>query len=129
MRLDLVLRVARAALASVLLLAAVAQARASNKWRIQCSGNAESDGVLIFYLVPEGGDPRPLEVEVFEGTSENGVARTIALDLAGELGATHEVEVDDGEDVLVKKRRGQPDFELELSSSTVRGVRIRLGRE
>jgi hypothetical protein len=31
--------------------------------------------------------------------------------------------------VLVKKRKGQPDFQLELSGSTVEGVRIRLDPE
>lgn len=124
-------RVAGAVLgiAAVLVQAGVAESRPSNKWRIQCSGNAESDGTLLFYLVTPGADPLALEVEVFEGTSENDVAETIQLAFAGRIAATHEVEVDDGEDVLVKARRGVPEFELELTSSTVEGVRLRLDRE
>ena len=119
----------RAAAALAILLAAAAQARASNKWRVQCSGNAESDGVLTFYLVAGDADPLAIEVEVFAGTRENAVAETIQLAFASRIAATHTVEVDDGEDVLVKKRKGQPDFQLELSGSTVEGVRIRLDPE
>ncbi len=42
---------------------------------------------------------------------------------------SYHVERDDGEDVLVKKRHGTPDFELEVTSNTVDGVHINKDRE
>ena len=44
-------------------------------------------------------------------------------------GAKFKVEVDDGEDVLVKKKGRQPDFDLKLVSNSVEAVRILLDRE
>jgi hypothetical protein len=38
------------------------------------------------------------------------------------------VEVDDGEDVLVKRRKG-PDFELKLVESSVQGMRFNVEKE
>ena len=39
------------------------------------------------------------------------------------------VEVDDGEDVLIKKRGGAPDFDLVLVSNDVKSVRLHVDRE
>ncbi len=39
------------------------------------------------------------------------------------------VEVDDGQDVLIKKKEGQPDFALELIESDVRAVNIKVEGE
>ena len=39
------------------------------------------------------------------------------------------VEVDDGEDILIKKREGQPDFTVELVESNVRNVSIKVEGE
>jgi len=129
------LRPSRTALAAMLflcatLLAAAAFARPSNKWRIQCSEGAKSDGVLVFHLQPEGGAVQVIEVSVAKGTGENAVARRIRDVFRERLSPErYHVEVDDGEDVLVKKRRGTPDFDLRLESNTVKAVRIRLDRE
>ena len=59
------------------------------------------------------------------GTSENKVAKIVAKTLKGQLPkeAFH-VERDDGEDVLIKKRRGTADFYVEIISNTVEHVRI-----
>jgi hypothetical protein len=50
-------------------------------------------------------------------------ALKVALDVK-----TYKVEVDDGEDVLVKKLKG-PDFALELVSSSVTNVRLNIQKE
>ena len=39
------------------------------------------------------------------------------------------MEVDDGEDVLIKKKEGQPDFALELLDSNVQHVNIKIEGE
>ena len=44
-------------------------------------------------------------------------------------GRKFHVEVDDGEDVLVKKRGDAPNFALEAVSSTVKSVRLRMQKE
>jgi hypothetical protein len=111
-------------------LPAAAFASPSNKWRIQCSEGAKSDGEIVFRLAPEGAEAIEVTVPVAKGTSENGVARRIRDVLRQQLdGEKFHVEVDDGEDVLVKKRSGQPDFDLALVRVTVAAVRIRLDRE
>lgn len=111
----------------VLLLATAAAAADSNKWRLQSSGGAESDGVISLRLVPRDGEPIEVVVAIGKGTGENAVARAIRDALQAQASARYRSEVDDGEDVLVKKRGGQPDFELVVHANTVKGVRI--GRE
>lgn len=103
---------------------------ASNKWRIQCSEGAKSSGEIVFRFTPKGGVALDVAVPVADGTSENHVARTIRDALRQKLDAkAYHVEVDDGEDVLVKRLSGQPNFDLEVVSNSVKAVRIRLDRE
>ena len=116
-------------LASLLLSLSVL-ASPSNKWRIQISESARSDGELVFLLSPKGGDSMQIVVPVTRGTSENQVAQEIRKGFQSQLdGAKFSVEVDDGEDVLIKTRAGQPDVDLKLASNTVESVRINLDRE
>lgn len=102
----------------------------SNKWRIQCSGNAESDGAIEFRVTPKGAEPVTVTVQIEDGRSENGVARDIRDALRKQLPSdTYDVETDDGEDVLLKKNFNEANFALEVVSSTVEDVRINLDRE
>src|SRR5688572_23229058 len=92
--------------------------RYSNKWRIEVSEGANNDGVMRFRVTPKDGTPIDIPVALKDGRGEDGCARDIrdafkkALD-----GKTWNIDLDDGEDVLVKKRKG-PDFALELAEST-----------
>ena len=116
--------------AALLLLAALPAFAASNKWRIQCSEGAKSDGEIVFRFAPKGGEAFEVAVPIDDGTSENNVARTIRDTFRQKLDAKQfHVEVDDGEDVLVKKKSGAPDFDLEVVSNTVEAVRVTLDRE
>jgi len=116
--------------AALLLLAALPAFAASNKWRIQCSEGAKSDGEIVFRFAPKGGEAFDVAVPIDDGTSENNVARTIRDTFRQKLDAKQfHVEVDDGEDVLVKKKSGAPDFDLEVVSNTVEAVRVTLDRE
>lgn len=102
----------------------------SNKWRLQVSGGAESDGTLTFRVTPKGGAPTDVVVTLKDGRSENGVARDISAAFNAQLPKEHYAsETDDGEDVLIKKRHGSPDFSIELASSSVEDVRIGFDRE
>jgi len=121
-----------AMLACVLLLAATAPASAkpSNKWRIEVSEGAKSDGEIAFRVTPKGGETVEVVVPVADGTGENAVARQIRDVLKQKLDdAAYTVEVDDGEDVLVKRKGGQPIFNLILVRNTVKAVRINVERK
>ncbi len=117
--------------AAVLLLTALpAFASPSNKWRIQCSEGAKSTGEIVFRFTPKGGTAFDVTVPIPDGTSENHVARIIRDTMRQKLDAARfQVEVDDGEDVLVKKKGSEPNFDLKVASNTVKAVRIGLDRE
>lgn len=120
----------RSFLAIALVAVAVpAAALDSNKWRLQCSGGANSDGVITLRITPKGGAPTDVAVAIKDNTGENGVARAIRDALKAQVGERYKAETDDGEDVLVKKRGGQPDFEVAVLDNTVKGVRVTRDRE
>jgi len=102
----------------------------SNKWRVEVSEGANSSGEIVFHVTPRGGDTQVIAVAIEDGTRENKVARTIRNVFEENLdGRRFHVEVDDGEDVLVKKLGDEPNFALEAVSSTVKSVRLRVQKE
>jgi hypothetical protein len=111
-------------------LATVAVANTSNKWRLQFSGNSESAGEIVIQIAPEDGQPFSVTISVEEGLSENKVAKRVVTVLESKLPEdVYKVERDDGEDVLIKKRFGEEDFEVSITSNTVKNTRINLDRE
>ena len=115
---------------ALLLLSVIAEGSTSNKWRLQFSGKANSDGTIVLKLSPEGKDPITAEIQVKDNTGENGVAKTVVRALKAQLPKDRfHVERDDGEDVLIKKRHGTENFGLEIVSNSVKGVRINPDRE
>jgi invasion protein IalB len=101
-----------------------------NKWRIECSEGANSEGAVVFRVTPKDGTALDVHVAIKNGTSENAVARRIRDEFKKALPKSdYSVETDDGEDVLVKARLGKPTFSLELVSKDVAGVRIDIERE
>lgn len=112
------------------LLASIASADGvENKWRLEFSGGAESAGRIVLQLAPSEGDPIRATVDVLEGRSENGVANDVRDALQAQAGRRYNIEVDDGEDVLVKKDDGERDFVITIVENSVRGVRINVGAE
>lgn len=104
--------------------------RVSNKWRIEFSEAANSGGVITFLVTPEVGHGQVVKSAIPDDTSENHVARLVRDAFREQLLKEHyHIEVDDGEDILIKSRHGSPDFALELISSNVKSVRIHLQRE
>jgi hypothetical protein len=109
--------------------AASDELKLSNKWRIEISEGANSDGNIVFRVTPDQGTPTDVTVAIKDGRNENNVARDIVAGLKQGLDKkVYKVERDDGEDVLVKKRKG-PNFELKLVESTVKSVRINVEKE
>jgi len=102
----------------------------SNKWRIEVSGGANSDGTMLFRVTPDKGTPVDVTVPIKDGRGENNVAQDIKAMMKKTLDPkTYHVEVDDGEDVLVKKKWKSPNFALVLVESTVKGSKIRIKKE
>jgi hypothetical protein len=95
-----------------------------NKWRLQFSGAAESDGHIVLELAPAEGEPLRATAQIRKGRSENGVARDVGAALQAQAGKRYAVEIDDGEDVLVKKHDGERNFVITLVENSVQGVRI-----
>ena len=94
------------------------------------SEGANSDGEFVFHVTPKGGQTQVVAVKVDNGESEDHVARTIKNAFKKQLDTSkYDIEVDDGEDVLVKKDLTEPRFALEVISSTVKSVRLRLQKE
>ena len=108
---------------------AAPQPSLSNKWRLEVSGGANSDGTMLFRVTPDQGTPVDVTVTIDDGRGENAVAGDIKNALKKTLDSkTYKVEVDDGEDVLVKKKNG-PDFTIELVESTVKNTKVHIEKE
>jgi hypothetical protein len=102
----------------------------SNKWRIEMSGQALTNGEIVFRVTPRQGEPIDVNVGIRSGRAENNVARDVRDALAAKLSPDRfTVEVDDGEDILIKKKDGQPDFAVELIDTSVRNVNIKVEGE
>jgi hypothetical protein len=108
---------------------AAAAAGVENKWRLQFSGNAESDGRIVLELSPSEGEPIRASADIARGLGENDVAKSVRSALQAQAGMRYSVEVDDGEDVLVKKHHGERDFIVTIVENSVRGVRIGVDAE
>ncbi len=109
--------------------AAAANLKYSNKWRIEVKEGANNDGVARFRVTPKGEAAIEVTVNVKDGRSENGVASDVKNAFKGALDPKRfHVEGDDGEDVLVKKKGG-PDFSIELVESTLKGTHFDVERE
>ena len=101
----------------------------SNKWRVEVSESAKSDGTMLFRVTPKEGTPVEVTVAIKDGRGENNIAKDIrdAFKAALDPKSFH-TETDDGEDVLLKKKKG-PDFALVLVESTVEAVRLNIEKE
>ena len=100
----------------------------SNKWRIAVSEGANTTATCDFDS-PQAAAPVDIKVHLKDGRGEDGSARDIRDAFKAVLDKkSYKVELDDGEDVLVKKHNG-PDFTIELLESTVKGTRVNFRRE
>ncbi len=102
----------------------------SNAWRIEVSEGANSDGDILFRVTPKDGTTQDVKVAIDDGTSEDHVARVIKNTFEDQLDTSkYDIDMDDGEDVLVKKDLTEPRFALVLVSSTVKSVRLHVQKE
>lgn len=131
---SVLLRRSLVALFALALLPVVAPAaegpKPSNKWRLVVDGTARSAGEVAFRVTPNGGAPVEVSVKVPANHAENAIARDLRDAFRAKLPKKQfHVELDDGEDVLLKRRMGQPDFVVELVSAAVENTSFKLKRE
>ena len=108
---------------------AVAADGAENKWRVEVSGNAETAGRIVLQVAPAKGEPIRAVASIANGRAENDVAKDVSAALQSVASGQYNVEVDDGEDVLIKKQGGERDFVITVVENTVQGVRVEIDAE
>ena len=100
-----------------------------NKWRIEVDGNARTAGLIVLQVAPAKGEPIRAVAIISNGRKENDVARDVSAALQKVASNHYNVEVDDGEDVLVKKQDGERNFVVTVVENTVQGVNIAVDAE
>ena len=119
-----------AALALTTALAAAESPDTSNRWRLQAGGESTADGVIVVRLSEIGAVVAEIPVSVPKHTAKKGVAERIRDSLnAGLEHDRYKVEVDDGEDVIIKAREDVKDFEIAIVSNTADGIEVKLDKE
>lgn len=122
--------IVRGVLAAVLILAGSSVwADPSNKWRLEFSGAAESDGEMVFSILPDGQPAQVVTVIVGKADGENEIVEKARVAFLQAVGTDYHVSRDDGEDLLLKRRDGAGEFEVMLTSNTVQAVRVGFDRE
>lgn len=110
--------------------AGAAFASPSNKWRLVVDGSTKLGGEVELALTPKGGEAISLVVPIAAHTSENSAASLVRKAFVAKFGKKdYKVEIDDGEDVLVKAKGGTGDFELVVVRNTAEGLSFKLRRE
>jgi hypothetical protein len=106
--------------------ATLAAAEADSKWRVKFDHWAETDGELVLRIAPLNGTPIDVSTRISKDTTENKAAELVTGALKAQLGNGYKVEVDDGEDVVIKKSGKTPKFEVTLVSSSVTGLNVKI---
>lgn len=107
-----------------------ASADPASKWRVEFDHHAREAGELVLRIQPEkGGTPIDVTTKIPDAKSENQAAHMLRDSLRASLGKAYKVEVDDGEDVLVKRSGKTPKFELSLVSNSVNGLSVAIKKE
>lgn len=115
------LRILLAALACIALSIGTASGigKVADKWRLQISGGSWKGGTIVMQFVEDGAVVTEVTITIPGITGENKIARLIRDQLkAGLPKDKFHVEMDDGEDVLVKARGDTHPFEIRIVTNT-----------
>lgn len=105
--------------------ATLALAEPASKWRVKFDHWAEADGELVLRIAPLNGTPIDVSTRISKDTTENKAAELVSGALKAQLGNGYKVEVDDGEDVVIKKSGKTPKFEVSMVSP-VAGLNVKI---
>jgi hypothetical protein len=104
--------------------------RYTDDYRISVDEDAESDGEIVFGLTPKGGTTQDVKVAIKKGTNENNVAREIKNAFVAQIGTKdYNIEMEDGENVIIERSMGAKDYSLVLASSSVKGITVKVHRD
>jgi hypothetical protein len=104
--------------------------RYTDDYRISVNEDAESDGEIVFGLTPKGGTTQDVKVAIKKGTNENNVAREIKNAFVAQIGTKdYNIEMEDGENVIIERSMGAKDYSLVLASSSVKGITVKVHRD
>ena len=116
-------------LAALTCVATTAYAKPSGNWRIVFNHSTDNDGTLVLRVAPLEATPVDVEIKIPAKTSENSVASLVRDALKASLGSdNYRIGVDDGEEVVIKKRGKTKNFELTLASNSLTGLTIQIER-
>jgi hypothetical protein len=102
----------------------------TDDYRISVNHDAESDGEIVFRVTPKEGTAKDITVAIKKGTSENDVAGVIKKAFVEQLGTKEQnIEMEDGENVIIERSMGEKDISLVLVSSTVKGASVTVHRD
>jgi len=118
------------ALAVMACVANAADPKPSGAWRIEFNHVADNDGAIVLRIAPANGSPVEVETKIPANTSENSVAQLVSDSLKAALGTKNfRIGVDDGEDVIVKKRGKTKNFQVTMVSTSLTGLEIKIRHE
>lgn len=107
-----------------------ASADPASKWRVEFDSYARDPGEVVLRITPEkGGTPIDVTTKIADAKSENQAADLLRDSLRAALGKAYKIEVDDGEDVIIKRAGKTPKFELTLVSNSVNGLSVGIKKE
>lgn len=101
--------------------------RYTDDYRISVNHDADSDGEIVFRVTMKDGKAMDITATIRKGTNENDVARAIKKAFVDQLGTkNYNIEMEDGESVIIERSGGKSDTSLVLVSSTVKGVTVKV---
>ena len=102
----------------------------TDDYRISVDDDADTDGEIVFRVTPKDGTATDVKVAIKKGTNENEIARTIKQAFVDQLGTKEQnIEMEDGENVIIERSMGSKDVSLVLVSTTVKGVDVKVHRD
>lgn len=102
----------------------------TDDYEIVVDDDAESDGEIVFRVTWKDGQSKDIVVPIKKGTGENSVAREIKKAFDKQLGTKHyNIEMEDGEKIIVERDGGKADTSIVVVSSTVMGITVKVHRD
>jgi len=102
----------------------------SNKWDIDVSGRAKTDGQITLAITPAGGEAQEVAVDIPAATNHEAAIVLISNALSQAFGqGVYRVRADDRDTVEVEAVNGNRDFDIIMVRNTADGLTVELDRE
>jgi hypothetical protein len=102
----------------------------TDDYRISVDDDANSDGEIVFRVTTKDGTAKDVTVAIKKGTNENSVASAIKKAFVEQLGTkNYNIEMEDGENVIIERSGGKGDTSLVLVSNSVKNVDVKVHRD